>query len=288
MAFLRLLRPRQWSKNGVLFAPLIFGRKLGDADAVLHAVVATAAFSLVAGTVYVFNDLADREKDRLHPEKRTRPLASGAISPGTGIGFGLATATTALAIASWVGTPFLLICLLYLGLQAAYTLRLKQVAVLDVLLIALGFVIRVEAGARAVEVPVSGWLYLCTLCLALFLGFAKRRHELLLLGAEAVHHRKNLADYTPLLLDQLIAVTTSMTLLSYALYTLSEETVRFHHTHALRWTLPWVLYGVFRYLLLVYARSEGGSPERLLLQDRQMLLSVLGYLATVIGTLYLG
>lgn len=285
-ALLRVVRPKQWTKNLALFAPLIFANRLFRVGDLAHTALACLAFCLLSGSIYVFNDLADREKDRQHPEKRHRPIASGALSPGVAVGFGVLCMGTALFLASRVTLPLLYTCLCYVGLQLAYTLRLKQVAILDVMLIALGFVIRVVAGAKAIDVPVSNWLYLCTLCLALFLGFCKRRHELLLLEGGAGAHRANLDDYSPALLDQLIGVTTAMTLVSYALYTMSEETVRVHHTDGLKLTIPFVIYGVFRYLFLVYKRAQGGSPERILLSDAPMLLNVLGFCAVAVGVLY--
>jgi len=287
-ALLRVLRPKQWTKNLALLAPLIFAQRLFHVADLLRALGATAAFCFLAGGIYVFNDIADREKDRLHPEKCKRPIASGALAPSAAAIWGAICVAGALAVAGHIGLPLLYTCLAYVGLQVAYTLRLKQVAILDVMLIALGFVIRVVAGANAIDVPVSNWLYLCTLCLALFLGFCKRRNELLLLEGGATAHRANLEDYSPALLDQLIGTTTAMTLISYSLYTMSEETVRVHHTDLLKLTIPFVIYGVFRYLFLVYKRALGGSPEKILLSDWPMVLNVLGFGATAVGVLYFG
>ena len=285
-ALLRVVRPKQWTKNLALFAPLIFANRLFNLTDLGHTALAAFAFCLLSGSIYVFNDLADRDKDRQHPEKRLRPIASGALSPPVAVVFGALCMGVSLFIASRVALPLLYTCLCYVALQLAYTLRLKQVAILDVMLIALGFVLRVVAGARAIDVPVSNWLYLCTLCLALFLGFCKRRHELLLLEGGAGAHRANLDDYSPALLDQLIGITTAMTLISYSLYTMSEETVRVHHTDNLKLTIPFVLYGVFRYLFLVYKRAQGGSPERVLLSDVPMLVNVVGFGAVAVAVLY--
>lgn len=285
-ALVRVLRPKQWTKNLALLAPLVFAERLRSPPDVLKAVLATLGFCLLSGSIYVFNDLADREKDRLHPEKKHRPIASGALPAGLAVGWGAICLTAALALGFKIGLPLLYVYLAYVGLQAAYTLRLKQVAILDVMLIALGFVIRVVAGARAIDVPVSNWLYLCTLCLALFLGFCKRRNELLLLEEGAGAHRANLLDYSPALLDQLIGTATAMTLISYSLYTMSEDTVRVHHTDNLKLTIPFVIYGVFRYLFLVYKRALGGSPEKILLQDKPMLINVALFCAVAVGVLY--
>ena len=287
-ALARVLRPKQWTKNLALLAPLVFAQRLFQPADLVRALAAALGFCLLSGGIYVFNDLVDREKDRLHPEKCKRPIASGALGPTAAAAWGALCIAAALAVAGEIALPLLYACLAYVGLQAAYTLRLKQVAILDVMLIAVGFVIRVVAGANAIAVPVSNWLYLCTLCLALFLGFCKRRNELLLLEDGARAHRANLEDYSPALLDQLIGTTTAMTLISYSLYTMSSETVRVHHTDNLKLTIPFVIYGVFRYLFLVYRRALGGSPEKILLTDLPMVLNVLGFGATAVCVLYFG
>jgi 4-hydroxybenzoate polyprenyltransferase len=191
-----------------------------------------------------------------------------------------------LAVAFGVGRRLFYAELFYVGMQAAYTLRLKHLAILDVMMIALGFVVRVVAGAEAISVPVSNWLYLCTLCGALFIGFCKRRHELLLLEGGAQAHRANLADYSPALLDQLIGITTAMTLVSYALYTMSSETIAKFGTDGLKLTIPFVVYGVFRYLFLVYKKAQGGSPEKILLSDNPTRWTVVLYIAVVVFVLY--
>lgn len=285
-ALVKVLRPKQWTKNLALLAPLVFAERLTSKPDVIKALLAAVAFSFLSGSIYVFNDLADRDKDRLHPEKRHRPIASGALSPALAVLWGAVCMAGALGLAYRIALPLLYTCLAYVGLQVAYTLRLKQVAILDVMLIALGFVLRVVAGAKAIDVPVSNWLYLCTLCLALFLGFCKRRNELLLLEEGAGAHRANLLDYSPALLDQLIGTATAMTLVSYSLYTMSEDTVRVHHTDNLKLTIPFVIYGVFRYLYLVYKRAQGGSPEKILLQDKPMLVNVALFCAVAVGVLY--
>jgi 4-hydroxybenzoate polyprenyltransferase len=286
LALVRVLRPKQWTKNLALLAPLIFADRLFSTPDLIKGALATLGFCLLAGGVYVFNDLADREKDRVHPEKRFRPIASGALPAAVAAGWGAVCLGGALALAAWIGRPLLGAYAAYLVMQVGYTFLLKQVAILDVMIIALGFVLRVVAGALAIEVPVSNWLYLCTLCLALFLGFCKRRNELLLLEGGASAHRANLTDYSPALLDQLIGTTTAMTLVAYSLYTMSPETVAVHHTDNLKLTIPFVIYGVFRYLFLVYKRALGGSPEKILLSDVPMLLTVLGFGATAVGVLY--
>jgi 4-hydroxybenzoate polyprenyltransferase len=288
LALLKILRPQQWTKNGALLIPLVFALKLMQVDAVLHALWGVLCFCVVSGSVYVFNDVVDREKDRLHPEKRKRPVASGALPVSVALVWGTVCIVGGLTLAWWVSHQLCYVCSTYFLMQMAYSLKLKQLAILDVMIIAVGFVIRVVAGAAAISVPVSNWLYLCTLCGALFLGFCKRRHELMLLEGSAHAHRANLADYSPALLDQIIGTTTAMTLLSYALYTMSADTVEKFHTDNLKLTIPFAFYGVFRYLFLVYKQSQGGSPERILLRDTPTRVNLALYFAVVVAVLYFG
>ncbi len=267
------LRPHQWLKNLVVLAALVFSKHLFEADAAAQAALACAVFCALAGAVYLVNDLADLERDRLHPAKRTRPLASGELPPG------LARAAAALLFvgalaASWtLGPPFVLCALAYPALGVAYSLALKHVVILDVLAVALGFVLRAVAGAVAIGVHFSPWLLVCTLLLALFLALAKRRHELVTLE-DAAAHRQILAEYSPYLLDQMIAVVTASCLTAYAFYTLAPETVEKYRTERLALTIPFVIYGIFRYLYLVHHRGEGGSPGDVLLTDRPLLVAV--------------
>jgi len=286
LALVKVLRPKQWTKNLALMAPLVFANRLFVVADIKLALAATLCFCLLAGCVYVFNDVGDREKDRAHPEKRNRPIASGALPVPVALVWGAICGAGALAVTYHLAMPLFFTCVAYLVMQAAYTLWLKQVAILDVMIIAVGFVMRVVAGAYAIAVPVSNWLYLCTLCLALFLGFCKRRNELMLLEGGASAHRANLLDYSPALLDQLIGTTTAMTLIAYSLYTMSEETLRVHHTDNLKLTIPFVIYGVFRYLFLVYKRALGGSPEKILLHDRPMLATVALFSVVSVAVLY--
>jgi 4-hydroxybenzoate polyprenyltransferase len=267
------LRPHQWLKNLVVLAALVFSKHLFDADAAAQAAVALIVFCTLAGVVYLVNDLADLERDRLHPAKRMRPLASGALSPGAArvaaallFGFAISAAWT-------LGPGFLLCALAYPALGLAYSLGLKHVVILDVLAVALGFVLRAVAGAVAIGVHFSPWLLVCTLLLALFLVLAKRRHELVTLE-DAVAHRQILAEYSPYLLDQMIAVVTASCLTAYAFYTLAPETVEKYRTERLALTIPFVIYGIFRYLYLVHQRGEGGSPGDVLLTDRPLLVAV--------------
>ncbi len=274
-AALAALRPRQWIKNGVVFAPLLFSRTLFEPERVVQAMFAAAAFCLLSGGIYVFNDWIDRERDRLHPEKLRRPFATGELGGRFAVGLIVGAGFAAAALEARLPWRFAAVCGGYLALQIAYSLFLKRWAVLDVGVIALGFVLRVVGGGVAIDVPVSNWLYLCTLLLAVFLGFAKRRHELSSLQDSADAHRANLADYSLPMLDQMITVAAAACVVSYGLYTVAQDTVAKVGSDRLKLTVPFVLYGIFRYLFLIHRRGLGGSPERILLTDRAMILTVL-------------
>lgn len=275
------LRPRQWVKNVVIFAAIIFSQNLFHLPLLGRTVLAFLIFCLLSGVVYIFNDLMDAENDRLHPVKKNRPIAAGRLAPAQAAAVMAALFVLAILAAYRLGTPFLITSLSYLALFIFYSLKLKHVVILDLLAIAGGFVIRAVAGAVAISVAISHWLLLCTILLALFLGLAKRRHELILLATQAREHRKILAEYSPHLLDQMISVVTSSTVVVYALYTMSPETVEKFKTDDLVFTVPFVLYGIFRYLYLVHQRQEGGSPERLLFSDRHLLINVVAWVITV-------
>lgn len=284
---LRALRPHQWTKNLVVFAGLIFGERLLDPGAALAAFIAFAVFCALSGVVYLINDVRDREADRLHPAKSLRPIASGAISPAFALG--LAAVLTAIALITafrLVSAPFGAIAAAYVVLLTIYSVSLKHVVILDVLTIAVGFVLRAWAGAAAVNVSFSHWLLLLTLLGALFLGLSKRRAELVTLAGDAIGHRRSLADYSPYLLDQMISVVTASTVLAYAFYTIDPETVARFNTDRLLWTVPFPLYGIFRYLYLVHQREGGGNPSELLLTDRPLLACVALWGAAVIAIIY--
>jgi len=285
-ALLAAARPAQWVKNAVILVPAVFALRATEPGAMLRAIVATAAFCLLSSATYIGNDIADRERDRAHPEKRTRAIASGELPVATAAVAGALVALVGLGAAFALGPSFLLVALGYLALQGAYSSLLKRMAVLDVFAIAGGFVLRVVAGAEAVDVPISNWLYLTTLFLALFLALEKRRAELTLLGPEAVLHRGILSEYSIGLLDQLVAIVGSGAVITYSLYTLAPETIRKFGTDRLKLTIPFVLVGVFRYLYLVHRRNAGGQPERVLVRDRGMQLTLLGYAAMVAWAIY--
>jgi 4-hydroxybenzoate polyprenyltransferase len=271
---LRSLRPAQWTKNLVIFAGLIFGKKLLDAAAVWEAIAAFIVFCALSGVDYVVNDLADRESDRRHPLKARRPIASGALPAGVAAGAALAIGSAALLAAYLMGQGFAAVAVAYLVLQLLYSGPLKHIIIIDVLTIAIGFVLRAVAGAVAVHVEISHWLFVCTILLALFLALAKRRQEIVLLAGSATSHRPILGEYTVYLLDQMIAVVTASTLLAYVFYTISPETQAKFNTAWLGLTIPFPLYGIFRYLYLVHQRDGGGSPADLLLTDRPLLTCV--------------
>src|SRR6266487_877978 len=268
------LRPAQWTKNLLVFAGLLFGRRLFEATAIFAALAAFAVFCLLSGVVYIINDISDRESDRRHPLKARRPIASGALSVKTAAAAAFAIGAAALAGASTLGLPFLAVAVSYLALQSLYSGPLKHIVIIDVLTLAIGFVLRAVAGAVAVNVEISHWLLVCTILLALFIALAKRRHELTLLADAAASHRPILSEYSLYLLDQMIAVVTASTLVAYVFYTISPETQQKFGTPWLGLTIPFPLYGIFRYLYLVHRRDGGGSPADLLLTDRPLLVCV--------------
>lgn len=287
VAALKALRPKQWTKNGVLLVPLLFAKSIVEEGKPLKALLAVASFSLLASGVYVVNDWVDREKDRLHPEKRRRPIAAGHISGPIAAVLVLLCWAGAGAIGWTLGTGFLAVLASYLVLQVLYTGGLKKLVILDVMAIALGFIIRVVAGAEAIQVEVSNWLFLCSLLGAVFLGFAKRRAELSSLEDNATSHRSNLADYSLPMLDQMMSISAASSILAYGLYTVSKETVEHVGTDRLKFTVPCAVYAVFRYLFLVHKRGAGGAPEKVLLGDAPLLIDIGIFVAIAAWALYL-
>jgi len=273
-ALLVSLRPDQWTKNLFVFAGLLFGQRLVDGSALTAAVGAFAVFCALSSAMYLVNDVLDRQEDRQHPIKSLRPIAAGIIAPGLALGAAVVLSLIGITGAFWLGRDLGFVALGFLLLLGLYSQTLKHIVIVDVLAIASGFVLRAVAGAVAVAVPISQWLLICTLLLALFLGFAKRRHELVLLGDGAAGHRRALAEYSPQLLDQLIAIVAAATVVSYAFYTVEPATVARFQTDWLTLTLPFPVYGIFRYLYLVHLREGGGSPTELLLSDRPLLACV--------------
>ena len=280
------LRPNQWTKNLAVFAALALSKHLFEPEPLLRVVAAFVLFCALSGTVYLLNDVADFERDRLHPLKRLRPVASGALprraAATIAVGLGLGAAGASLLL----GPLFASCAAAYLILNLLYSFYLKEAVILDVLCISLGFVLRAVAGGVAIAVPISDWLLVCTFLLAMFLALAKRRHELVSLSATATGHRKSLAEYSPYLLDQMISVVTASCLTAYAFYTLAPDTVEKYRTHRLAWTIPFVLYGIFRYLYLVHRKDLGGSPTDVLLTDRPLLLTIALWAAAIVLIVY--
>lgn len=280
------LRPEQWTKNMLVLAGVVFGGRLMEPRAVAIALAAFAIFCALSGAVYLFNDVADREADRNHPLKRARPIAAGQLSTRTAVVTGIILAAAGVPAAWFIREQLGLVAGLYVALLLLYSLALKHVVIVDVLIIAAGFVLRAIAGAVAVDVPIGHWLLVCTTLLALFLALSKRRHELTLLAEGATGHRPILEEYSPYLLDQMIGVVTSSTLIAYTVYATSADTAARLGTGKLGLTIPFVLYGIFRYLYLVHQKRGGGSPAAMLLTDRPLLVCVALWGVSVIALLY--
>jgi 4-hydroxybenzoate polyprenyltransferase len=274
IVLLQALRAQQWIKNLFLFAPLLFSRNITNGPLLFVTVRAFVAFCLISSAQYIFNDLRDLEEDRAHPVKSRRPLASGRMSRGAAVALLAAMGLGGFLVAATVNGPFLLVAVGYFVLEALYTVWLKHIVILDVFIIAAGFLVRVVAGGLAIRVEISSWLLICTILLALFLALGKRRYELTLLQDQASDHRPILKEYNPYLLDQMISVVTASTFVAYCLYTISEETVAKFGTKNLIWTVPFVLYGIFRYLYLIHQKAEGGTPEALVIRDKPLLAAI--------------
>jgi 4-hydroxybenzoate polyprenyltransferase len=275
-----LLRPVQWSKNAILFAGAVFGSVIDQPEQFFRALLAFIAFCLISSSIYIFNDWIDADADRLHPTKRFRPIAAGTILPRQALTAGSTLAITGLAIGTVVGWWFLLVAATYLALMIAYGLELKDIVILDIFVIAGGFVLRAVGGAVAVSLPISPWLLFCTMLLALFLGFCKRRNELAVLPDDSRAYRKTLEGYTLPMLDQAIAVTAASTIMAYSIYTFNAAQVPSNDVMMI--TIPFVAFAMFRYLFLVYAKKLGGSPESLLFRDVPLLVSILGWGVSVV------
>ena len=280
------LRPEQWTKNIIVFAAALFGGQLGNPTALAAAAATFVIFCALSGAVYLFNDVADREADQRHPLKRDRPIASGQLSPALAVGVGSGIGLVAIAVATAIQPLLGVVAAAYFALLLLYSFALKHLVIIDALAIAGGFVLRAAAGAVAIAVPISHWLLVCTTLLALFLSFSKRRHELTLLADGATDHRRILHEYSPYLLDQMIAVVTASTLVAYAVYATSAETAQRLGTTRLGLTIPFVLYGIFRYLYLVHQKRAGGSPSALLVTDAPLLACVALWAVAVAVILY--
>ena len=270
----------------MVFAALAFSKHLFERGPLLRSLLAFALFCALSGAVYLLNDVADVERDRRHPTKSRRPIASGQLAVRTAVMIAIGLGLAALGGSWLLGPAFLASAACYLALNLLYSFRLKEVVIVDVLSVSLGFVIRAVAGGTAIGVAISDWLLICTVLLALFLSLSKRRHELTSLSGTAAGHRAILAEYSPYLLDQMIGVVTASCLMAYAFYTTAEETRQKFQTDRLAWTIPFVLYGIFRYLYLVHQKEKGGSPTDVLLTDRPLLLDVALWAVAVVFIVY--
>ncbi len=279
LSALNLLRPRQWTKNLLLFAGLVFSENLFCLPLLWRSLLAFTVFCLLSGSVYIFNDLCDLEEDRVHPRKSLRPLASGRIKIWQALAMALTLAAVSLSLAFNLGTSFLLISLLYFSLVLSYSVYFKHIVILDVFFIAAGFLLRAVAGGLVIEVSISPWLLICTLLLSLFLALNKRRSEILALDENRGNHRKVLMHYSVRYLDQLITIVTAAVIMAYSLYT-------FNKVERLMLSIPFVIYGIFRYLYLVQHQDMGESPEEVLLKDKAMLLNIFLWVAVCVLILY--
>lgn len=286
--YLQVMRWSQWVKNTVIYAALIFSKHLFDPWSLLWVTFGFVAFCLTASGAYVMNDIRDVDRDRQHPEKALRPLPSGRISLPTACLLSAVLMAGGIALGFLLGWKFGGLLLAYLLLQVLYTFRLKEMVILDVMAIATGFAIRAAAGGVVIDVEVSPWLIVCTFLLMLFLGFSKRRHEIVLLEGRATEHRASLREYSPYFLDQMISVVTASTVVAYAIYTASPEVREKLGTDKLYMTIPFVLFGIFRYLYLVHQREEGGNPTQLLLSDRPLMVDIFLWLVVCTLLLYWG
>lgn len=288
IALLEAMRPRQWTKNVFVLAALAFGQRFGDRGAVVWSLAAFIIFCFLSSSVYLINDAVDAEQDRQHPTKRTRPIASGRLPVSVAVSVAVLLAAFSFVLARAINPGFTVCAALYVVLNLFYSFWLKHVVILDVLLVAIFFVLRAAAGAEAINVEISRWLIICTLTLALFIALSKRRHELVLLEANASAHRVSLTEYSPYLLDQMIAVATASTLMGYVLYTVDPRTTdAFGRAFAsvdaspFIYTIPCVIFGIFRYLYLIHQKGKGGDPDRIVLSDRPFFVNLLIWMGIV-------
>lgn len=280
MAYIKLLRPKQWIKNLFVFAPLIFAKHVFEYNYLIRVIAAFVLFCFISSSVYVLNDIIDCEKDRLHPKKKNRPIASGVISKIEGSIIIAALLPLVLLGSFYVDIYFGFIILLYFINNMLYSFKIKHMVILDVMSIALGFLLRVIGGALVIRVYISPWILLCTLLLSLFLGFSKRRNELVVLENGAENHRKILEEYSLEFIDNMLSIITASTVMAYSLYTFSTENGNYN----MMITIPFVLYGIFRYQYIIYKKKEGGSPEETVLSDIPLIVSIVlwGILSIVI------
>ena len=282
---IRLMRPHQWVKNSFVFTGLIFGHFWGDSALVAKVIGAALAFSLVSSSVYVLNDLLDRKADAVHPKKCKRPLAAGRVTVTAAIVLGILLLCSGLSLAWWVSASAFAMIAGYGVLNIAYSIHLKHVVLIDVFIIAAGFMLRIMVGTLGVGIPPSQWLVLCGLMITLFLGFSKRRAEVLTLGEDNAVHRKVLEHYSPVLLDKMIGITASGVIMSYSLYTMSPDTIRIHHTANLIYTVPFVIFGVFRYIYILHHQNKGTDTAHDIVRDPWLIGAVACWLAATLAVI---
>ncbi len=283
-ALVEAVRPKQWTKNAVVFAAIIFDGRLFELSELLTVTIAAILFALVSSAGYLFNDLRDLEADRQHPDKRSRPIASGRLRPDVAVSAMIVLYLVAFPIALLLSPWYALVLAVYVAVMYLYSRWIKHWVILDVFVIASGFVLRAVAGAVVIGVPISPWLYVCTILLALFIGFAKRRDEIKVLEDLAVNHRRNLANYSVPLLDQFILIIAAATVIAYSLYTFESPALADDDRMML--TIPFVIHGVFRYLYLVHRSNGAGAPEQLVLDDKPLFLTVFLWGIVTVGILY--
>lgn len=272
-----MLRPKQWTKNLLLFAALLFSFEEIRTETILATLLGFILFSLVAGCVYILNDFVDRDRDRQHPVKKYRPMASGQVNPTHALLFGIILLILSVGTAFMMNPLFGILCIVYFLLNVSYSFVLKHLVILDMMTIAAGFVLRAIAGGVLIQVPFTPWFLICTMLLSLFLAIGKRRNELTLLEGNTGSHRKVLDNYSITLLDQFNTIVTTATIISYSLFTFTSD-----RTIHLMWTIPLVIYGMFRYLYLIHMKNQGGSPDRVLFEDKPILITVILYVISVV------
>jgi 4-hydroxybenzoate polyprenyltransferase len=280
--YIRLLRPQQWFKNVFVFAGLIFSRHFIYPDSIEKSIYAFLIFSILSSSGYIINDIFDYNEDKAHPVKSKRPIAAGKIARGKAALLAIVLFAVSLVAACLLNIDFFYVCIIYTVLIMVYSLGIKNIVILDVLFVAVGYVLRAIAGAVVIAVDISSWLLICTLLIALFLAISKRRTEIVLLGEEATRHRRILSQYSLGLLNQMIAVVTAACIVAYCLYTLAPETVSKFGTRNLIYTVPFVIYGIFRYLYITYQKLETDIPERALLKDLPLQICLLAWIISCI------
>ncbi|AKG36292.1 decaprenyl-phosphate phosphoribosyltransferase [Paenibacillus durus] len=274
------LRPNQWTKNLLVFAAPLFSFETVTPAVMINSLAGFLLLCFVSGCVYIVNDYIDRDADRNHPVKRYRPMASGELHPQMALAFGALIMAGSLALSYLLNPLFTLLLAIYFGINVAYSIRLKHVVIIDIMIIAAGFVLRAIAGGLVIHVPFTPWFLLCTMLLSLFLAIGKRRHELFLLQNDKGSHRKVLERYSYELLDQLSGIVTTATIISYSLFTFTSG-----RTIHLMWTIPLVIYGMFRYLYLIHVEKKGGAPDKVLFEDRHILITVILYVVSIVAIL---